>query len=71
MSDNQSAVQMRIKNTGVSLGGFGGDGIHGTDQYRIVEITGDHPSLIYKAGNHIDERDVRKFKEMGVVIIYN
>lgn len=71
MSDKISAVKMKIENTGVSLGGFGGDGIHGTDQYRIVEIIGQHPLLTHKAGNHIDESDVRKFKEIGVKIAYS
>lgn len=33
-------IRMKIHCTGVSLGGFGGDGIHGTDQYEIIEIIG-------------------------------
>lgn len=32
MNDDPSTVKMKIEHAGVSLGGFGGDGIHGTDQ---------------------------------------
>ena len=71
-----SAIKIKITPTGVSLGGWGGDGIHGTDQYQIVEIlypqenANSEQQISHKAGSHIDESDVKKLKEMGVVVNY-
>lgn len=71
MNKKQTLVKMRIKCTGMSLGGFDGDGIHGTDQYQIIEIISQCPLLNQKVRDHIDEGDVRKFKEMGVEVVYS